>query len=548
MVIRYQKDMKKNYMVIEAMDSSQEEYCIRMIQKNKIPGVLPFEKRRVDQSVFYYYDISGKQNLEILWSKMKLDYKTIYGVISDITNTLFCCYDYLLDGDSFVITPNLIFYDLTKQEYNITYVIHHKKDIKNQLCELIEYFMNLVDYEDKEAVYFIYQVHGIAKREEFTLQDLKLLLCNMKENSVDNIKSLEDNEITTVNDSINTDKRYKEAQANKINIIPDREKYSDREKYQDREKHTDREKSHEGFTKTKTVVPYEGMQRVNHVVQEEREVLCYPSKTYLFTGLTAVVVIGLIIFVIRSGILLNEMKTGTDTGKMAGFFLILVCVIAYAMGRIWDKKQQITRYETIPSKFVSEEEVSSPSFKQNHPSLESDNIISTQAEYSNPSKTISLEAITINQISKKREMMNQISANSKQAIDSDYKNLLYVEESEEEGEEELSNPTVLLSEKHHELRPKLVPLDRLQEPMVLSYFPFVVGKHSKHVDYLLNFEVISRYHAKITKEGEQYYLSDLNSTNGTYKNDTILPIYEPQALSHGDIVSFANIKYQFQNI
>lgn len=542
MVIQYQKDMKKNYMVIEAMESSQEEYCLRMIQKNKIPGLLLFEKRRVDQSVFYYYDISGKQSLEILWSKMKLNYKNIYGVIRDITNTLFCCYDYLLDGDSFVITPNLVFYDLTKQEYNITYVNHHKKDIKKQLCELIEYFMNLVDYEDKEAVYFIYQVHGIAKREEFTLQDLKNLLSKMKEDSVDDTKKPKNsNRDYTETNLVDTEGTSGlETQAYKIHNIHDREDNLDSEG------NLDREMNEKEFTKTKIKAANEGRQRADHVVEEEQEVICYPMKTYLFTALMAGMAIGLIVFAFGSGILLNEMKTRTDLGKLAGFFLILICFLAYVMGRIWDKKQRVTRYETIATKVVTDEYTVAQSMKHTYEPLKFDSSLSTETKAYDSSKTISLEAIRGNYSAKKNEMINQMKDSNKEVIEPDYETLLYVEESEEE--EEVSNPTVLLSERHHELRPRLVPLDRLQEPMVLSYFPFVVGKHSKHVDYLLDYEVISRYHAKITKEGEQYYLSDLNSTNGTFKNDTALPIYEPQELSHGDIVSFANIRYQFHSI
>jgi pSer/pThr/pTyr-binding forkhead associated (FHA) protein len=70
------------------------------------------------------------------------------------------------------------------------------------------------------------------------------------------------------------------------------------------------------------------------------------------------------------------------------------------------------------------------------------------------------------------------------------------------------------------------------------------------VDYCLEKDVVSRFHAKITKEQEQYYITDLNSTNGTFVNQEPLQTYQKKEIKLGDEIAFANIRYQFlqQNI
>ncbi len=52
----------------------------------------------------------------------------------------------------------------------------------------------------------------------------------------------------------------------------------------------------------------------------------------------------------------------------------------------------------------------------------------------------------------------------------------------------------------------------------LGTAPFEIGRSSKN-DLFLDQESISRHHARIAFDGTHYWISDLNSTNGTFVND-----------------------------
>ena len=71
-----------------------------------------------------------------------------------------------------------------------------------------------------------------------------------------------------------------------------------------------------------------------------------------------------------------------------------------------------------------------------------------------------------------------------------------------------------------------------------------IGKDSR-VQLLLEKETISRFHAKIEYLDHNYYIEDLNSTNGTYINDDLLIYKQHRKLEINDIIRFADIRYRF---
>lgn len=80
----------------------------------------------------------------------------------------------------------------------------------------------------------------------------------------------------------------------------------------------------------------------------------------------------------------------------------------------------------------------------------------------------------------------------------------------------------------------------------LSKFPFVIGKRKENADLVLKDYSASRVHARITEEEGAYYLEDLNSTNGTYKNGLRLQPYEKRKLESGDELKFAKTEFIYR--
>jgi len=83
------------------------------------------------------------------------------------------------------------------------------------------------------------------------------------------------------------------------------------------------------------------------------------------------------------------------------------------------------------------------------------------------------------------------------------------------------------------------------EDIAITYVPYLIGKQEGMVDCVLTGESVSRIHARIDREGEEYRISDLNSTNGTSVNGRVLETNETVPLKKGDEIFIANLTFIF---
>jgi hypothetical protein len=72
---------------------------------------------------------------------------------------------------------------------------------------------------------------------------------------------------------------------------------------------------------------------------------------------------------------------------------------------------------------------------------------------------------------------------------------------------------------------------------------FRIGSQENDNEAVLHSKVVSRHHAMITKSGSSYFIEDLNSTNGTYVNGTLLPYHDKVKLKKMDQIVFADVAY-----
>jgi len=73
-----------------------------------------------------------------------------------------------------------------------------------------------------------------------------------------------------------------------------------------------------------------------------------------------------------------------------------------------------------------------------------------------------------------------------------------------------------------------------------------IGKMKDEADIVLEDSSMSRLHARITREGDDYYLEDVNSTNGTFRNGLRLQPYEKKRLEVGDDIRCGRVLFLFR--
>lgn len=114
----------------------------------------------------------------------------------------------------------------------------------------------------------------------------------------------------------------------------------------------------------------------------------------------------------------------------------------------------------------------------------------------------------------------------------------------EERQEIVSHPTICIA------TPLGVPRGVLIYEGMGDYPDFeleqrlcVIGKSSGATLQICR-ETISNFHAKIDYL-DNYYIEDMNSTNGTFINEEMLNYRERRILNPGDVIRFADVKYRF---
>lgn len=84
------------------------------------------------------------------------------------------------------------------------------------------------------------------------------------------------------------------------------------------------------------------------------------------------------------------------------------------------------------------------------------------------------------------------------------------------------------------------------EKVAINKPAFRIGKEKSYVDYFISDNTaISRSHADIIMKGGNYYVVDLNSTNHTFVNETIIESGTENLIKAGDKIRFGNEVFDF---
>lgn len=128
-------------------------------------------------------------------------------------------------------------------------------------------------------------------------------------------------------------------------------------------------------------------------------------------------------------------------------------------------------------------------------------------------------------------------------LDDEATGLLY--DNEETGLLEEEATTLL-----EESQPRYPSLLRVitEENICINKPVFRLGKEETYADYFVsNNNAVSRNHADIITRGERVFVIDLNSKNGTYINDQMIPAQQETEIFNGDRLRLANEEFIFYN-
>lgn len=499
MEVSYKKDLRNNYLVIhEEVNKNEEDYCLKMIKANSIPGIIKPDIRIIDNKIFYYFDITSKQSLAIIYEKAPINYVKLKKIFLNVVEIMDQVYEYLLNENDLVLEPEYMYEDLSAGKIHMCYLPRYNIDIRKQLINLIEYLMNKVDYKDNEAVLYIYNLYAICREDGFSYE--KFLL---------QIKESRDDGPVKPPDKISRGSGITKPEVNihgeDVNIHQCKINLPDGNVGEP-------EEMPENANLLKKIPV------MDEKITDDREIFYYPLKTYLYTGICCLGAVLIFVMSFYTKLVYNSLGNRIDYGKLTVLILMVFVAAGYLISKIWDKKNRLT-------KVVRKVEYIDP---RKYPENQDIGIINentsacTSFQNTYSSKSIGLK-------------------NANEAAGAINPTVLL------NFKDENNNPTVLLNADKPTSGCRLEPKENDKYDVIrMTEFPFIIGKQKGNVDYFLDMDVVSRYHVKITREEDKYYITDLNSTNGTCLNKKPLSCYQRYELKEGDEVTIAGIVYMFR--
>lgn len=160
--IEFVNDLRCNYLTIP-YEGGEGDFALRMLMGNITDGFLPMELRRLDGQAYLYYNISGMQNMEIIYAEKTIDREAFQNFIWHLHDAIEQSRELFLPGDGICLEPSLIFWNLGTQRWEFAYVPKSSEnevaDMQRNREELAEFLVMRIDYEDKKLTEVAYRFY-----------------------------------------------------------------------------------------------------------------------------------------------------------------------------------------------------------------------------------------------------------------------------------------------------------------------------------------------------------------------------------------------------
>lgn len=520
----YKRDMNHNYLVLTGEENIYGgSYQVRMVVTNNIPGLMKCNIRSIDNVVYFYYEITSKQPIVRVFEINNISYDVLIKILVGVKKALEGVKEYLLEADHLLLDPAYIYMDVESKEVVFCYYPSNINKIKNSFHQLMEYILNKLDHNDRKAVVCGYEIYKSTLEENYNMDQIMQI----------------------VHKNSNCEEKYNAYRSASV---------------QEKNRHSEAVKE-EIFKETplplkidKEDLESQSRKKKNAEEQKKRKREFGVGKVLKIVGLL-VILGGLGIFIYRP--FLNFFTvTSISTTQVGGVIFLVVGVTAYYMsekkykrknnkgqnsGKADKKKKEHKKVRKTKNIFerVSRNKVcfKKSNYKENMlKKWEDKNEVYEDKAYreeGNGSNSFYY-----------RDENQQVGSTI--FPDDNMESIETIESRQAASEEQTGSygETTLLKSQEHKSIMRLESQRPGEYPDIeINKEILTIGKLENMSDVIINNATISRIHARIDVNAEGVFMTDLNSTNGTYANGIMFRANERKKVQDGDKIVFSNLSY-----
>ena len=173
MEVKYRADLYTNYILIEIPeDADFQTYSFKMIEKNRIKGVLPSKIRMEDGKGYLYLDIDNRRCLVDIYKDKEMDLEEMTRIFQGLFLVMEELRNYLLSEKMILLDPQYIY----EEDDGFCIVILPWKDEKPSFRKMAEFFLEKVNHKDENGVNAAYHFYRQQGQESFSLNQFMPVL------------------------------------------------------------------------------------------------------------------------------------------------------------------------------------------------------------------------------------------------------------------------------------------------------------------------------------------------------------------------------------
>ncbi len=172
MEVHYRRDLESNYLILTDRSGREENYEDRMLTENRIYGLLSCVKQRHGDWEEYYYEITGRQSILLLYERKMIGWDDLQAFLKDLNRILETSREYLLNPDHVILEPEYIYQNARTKKVSLCYYPGYEKNIRSSFLTLAEFLLEKLMKEDSRVIEFGYELYQSAMEPNFSLPEL----------------------------------------------------------------------------------------------------------------------------------------------------------------------------------------------------------------------------------------------------------------------------------------------------------------------------------------------------------------------------------------
>lgn len=167
----YQRSFGKSYMIV-SKEGWKENYQLRMAEQNDIYGLLPVKRVPHGISVQFWYDITGKNSIDMYMKNHKADARLLEKLINGLQKTCLSMQEYLLDEAGICLEPESIYISNADEQIYFCYQVYEQNNFELEFRNFMEFFLQKMEHMDQESVRICYGIYDCCAGGHFQLENI----------------------------------------------------------------------------------------------------------------------------------------------------------------------------------------------------------------------------------------------------------------------------------------------------------------------------------------------------------------------------------------